>query len=228
MKVVISNPIGVPDTTETRDWLHSSTHEPLRRTLQEAAGRAARQHRSILASFSFPIEWDDALRVATGARQAGLGECFFWERPTEQNALVGVGAAATIETNGSRCFTDAASAWRTLLNDAVVTYTHPTASTASSGPVVFGGFTFDPLSPRTQLWVGFPDGLLILPQILLSYNSHHLALTVNRMMRASDDIEQCAREIEAGVGRLGAGDRRLVMGSWTLAGERHSASSATS
>lgn len=202
MKVVISNRIGAFKTTGTGKWPNTSTHEPLLRTLREAAKRAARQQRSILASFTYPIEWDDAIRVFTSARLAGLGECFFWERPVEQNTLVGVGAAATIETNGITCFTDAASAWRTLLNDAVVTYAHPTASAASSGPVLFGGFTFDPLSPRTQLWADFPDGLLILPQILLSYSANHVALTVNRMVRASDDIEQCVNEIEVSVTRL--------------------------
>ncbi len=202
MKVVISNRIGAPKTTGTGKWPNTSTHEPLLRTLREAAKRAARHQRSILASFTYLIEWDDAIRVFTGARLAGLGECFFWERPVEQNTLVGVGAAATIETNGITCFTNAASDWRTLLNDAVVTYAHPTASAASSGPLLFGGFTFDPLSPRTHLWSDFPDGLLILPQILLSYNANHVALTVNRMMRASDDIEQCANEIEASVRQL--------------------------
>src|SRR5579859_5713084 len=140
MKVVISNSIGAPDTTETREWLDSTTDEPLFRTLREAARRAAQQQRSILASFTFPLEWDDAIRVFTGARMAGLGECFFWERPDEQSTLVGVGTAATIETNGITRFTDAATAWRTLLDDAVVTnstYTHPAAPSASSGPLLF-------------------------------------------------------------------------------------------
>ena len=207
MKVAISNRIGAHKTTAAGKW--PVAHDPLLKTLGEAASRAARQQRSILASFTYPVEWDDPLRVFTGARLAGLGKCFFWERPVEQNALVGVGAAATIETNGSTCFTDAATTWRALLNEAVVTSTHPTTSTTSGGPVLFGGFTFDPLSPRTQLWADFPDGLLILPQILLSYSANHVALTVNRMMRASDDIEQCAREIEAGVAQFRAAVERI-------------------
>ncbi len=207
MKIAISNRIGAHRTTVTGKRLIA--HEPLLTTLHEAARRAAQQQRPILASFTCPIEWDEPVRVFTGARLAGLGECFFWERPAEQNALVGVGAAATIETRGSMCFTDAASAWRTLLYDAVVTNADPTASAASAAPVLFGGFTFDPLAPRTQLWVDFPDGLLILPQILLSYNGNHLALTVNRMMRVSDDTEQCAREIEASVGLLRAAVERI-------------------
>src|SRR5713226_2702127 len=208
MKVVISNRIGAHKTTGTEKWPITDDHEPLLSTLREAARRAAQQHRSVLASFTRPIDQYDTIHVFTAARLAGLGECFFWERPVEQNALVGVGVATTIETYGITRFSDAASAWRSLLNDAVVTSAHPTAASASSGPVLFGGFTFDPLSPHTQLWAGFPDGLLILPQILLSYSANHVALTVNRMIQASDDIEQCAKEIEASVGQLQAAVER--------------------
>ncbi|HEU0002430.1 MAG TPA: isochorismate synthase, partial [Ktedonobacteraceae bacterium] len=198
----MSNRIGAHTTTVTGKWMIA--REALLGTLSEAARRATRQQRSILASFTYSIEWDEPVHVFTGARLAGLGECFYWERPVEHYALVGAGAAATIETHGSACCTGAASAWRTLLNDAVVTNTDPAASVPCAGPLLFGGFTFDPLSPRTQLWADFPDGLLILPQILLSYHANHLALTVNRMMRVSDDIEQCAREIETSVGQLRA------------------------
>ncbi len=202
MKVVISNAIGASDTTGTGAWPDTSTHEPLLRTLREAARRAAQQQQPILASFTYPIEWDDALRVFTAARQAGLGECFFWERPVEQNTLLGIGTAATIKTQGNTRFTNAASAWRTLLHDAVVTYAEASASTASSGPLLFGGFTFDPLSTRTALWSDFPDGLLILPRMLLSYHAKRVTLTVNRLMQPSDDSEQCAHEIETSAMQL--------------------------
>jgi len=208
MKVVISNRIGAHKTTGTEKWPITDDHEPLLSTLREAARRAGQQQRSVLASFTRPIDQYDTIHVFTAARLAGLGECFFWERPVEQKALVGVGAATTIETHGIMRFTDAASAWRALLNDAVVTSTHPTAASASSGPILFGGFTFDPLSPHTQLWADFPDGLLILPQILLSYSVDHFALTINRLIQASDDIEQCAKEIEVSIGQLQAAVER--------------------
>jgi menaquinone-specific isochorismate synthase len=208
MKVVISTRVGAHETTGTGKWPVTSNHELLLSTLREAARRADQQRRSILASFTQPIEQYDTIRVFTAARLAGLGECFFWEQPAEQNALIGVGSAATIETNGTACLTDSASARRALLNDAVVTYDHPTVPAASCGPVLFGGFAFDPLSPRTPLWAGFPDGLLTLPEILLSFNANHVALTINRMIQASDDIEQHAKEVEASVGRLQAAVER--------------------
>jgi isochorismate synthase len=208
MKVAISNRIGAHKTTGTGKWLITDDHEPLLSTLREAARRAAQQQRSVLASFTRPIDRYDPVHVFTAARLAGQGECFFWERPVEQNALVGIGAATTIETYGIARFTASASAWRALLNDAVVTSAHPTAVSASSGPVLFGGFAFDPLAPRTQLWADFPDGLLTLPEILLSYNANHVALTINRLIQASDDIEQCAKEIENNVGQLQAAVER--------------------
>ena len=202
MKVVIAKRIGAHKPISPGKWAITSNHELLLGTLREAARRAAQQQRSVLASVIYPIERDDMLNVFTGARLAGLGECFFWEQPVEQKGLVGVGAATTIETKEATRFTDAASARRTLLNNAVVAHVQPMPSVVNSGPVFFGGFAFDPLSPRTQLWADFPDGLLILPQILVSYNANHAALTVNRMMQASDTIEQCAEEIEAHVMRL--------------------------
>src|SRR5260370_1064699 len=204
MKVVISNPPGARKTTGTGKWPTISDRELLIRTLREAAGRAAKQQRTVLASFTQPVERCDAIRAFTGARRAGLGECFFWEQPAEQNTLVGVGAATTIETNGSMCFIDAASAWRALLQDAVVTYAPAAVPTPGSGPVLFGGFAFDPLSPPTPLWAGFPGGLLILPRFLLSYSANYVTLTINRMVRASDTIEQSTQEIEADVRHLQA------------------------
>src|SRR3989442_1768377 len=182
MKAVISNPLGARKTTGNGKWPITSDQELLIRTLREAAGRAAKQRRTVLASFTQPVEWCDTIRAFTGARCAGLGECFFWEQPAEQNTLVGVGAATTIETGGITCFIDSASAWRALMNDAVVTYAPATMSTPGSGPVLFGGFAFDPLSPRTQLWAEFPGGLLILPRVLLSYSANHVTLTINRMI----------------------------------------------
>src|SRR5712692_76047 len=204
MRVEISNRPGALKTSGAGEWPVSIDRELLTETFREAAGRAGQEQLAVLASFTQPVEWCDTIQAFTGARQAGLGECFFWEQPAEQSTLVGIGAEATIESNGSACFTDASLARRALMKDAVVTYAPATTPTAASGPVLFGGFAFDPLSPRTQLWAAFPDGLLILPRFLLSFSAAHATLTINRMMRASDSVEQCVQEIEADVQHLRA------------------------
>ncbi len=197
--------------TETRATRTAPDHhELLLNTLREASRRATHRQHPVLASFTRPFARHAPLRVFTGTTQAALGECFFWERPAQQHALIGTGAAATIETGGDTRFSDAAAARRALLSDAVVAYAPETARTASSGPVLCGGFTFDPHTPRTQLWADFPDGLLILPEILLSYSPAQTTLTVNRMVRADDDIEQCAWKIAASVELLQTAIRQAL------------------
>src|SRR6266446_3885267 len=186
---IVSNPYF--RQPEMQEWPLYCDHEQLRVTLHNAAKRSAHLGRAVLASFTQAIEWCDGIRIFTGATLAGLGESFFWERLSEQRALVGIGSASTIETHGPTRFTTASAAWRALLCDAVF----GGISRESSGPLLFGGFAFDPLSPHTPLWEGFPDGLLVLPHLLLSYSDGRATLTVNKIVQPSAEIEQDAEEI---------------------------------
>ncbi len=204
MKIVIPNPFAAHDTTVPGQSPIISDQDLLFNTLREASAHASQQQRTVLASYTQPIERYDTIQAFNGARQAGLGECFFWEQPAEQNTLVGIGATTAIETMGSTCFIDSASAWRSLLNHAVITSTPSTLPTPGSGPVLFGGFAFDPLSPRTQLWADFPAGLLILPHFLLSYTANQVTLTINHLIQPFENIERCVWEIESGVRQLHA------------------------
>jgi isochorismate synthase len=204
MKIAIPKSPGEQISTRTTQLPFTIDHELLIQTLREAFARAVEKQQTVLASYTQPVEWHDTIQAFSGSRQAGLGECFFWELPAEQTTLIGIGAERTIETEGSACFSDSASAWRALMNDAVITYTPAEAPTPGSGPVLFGGFAFDPLSQRTQLWANFPDGLLILPRFLLSYRANDVTLTVNNMINAPDAIEQTVLEIEAGLRQLQA------------------------
>jgi len=205
MKVAISNRPGEYHTTGSRPWFVSEYHEALLRTLRQAAGRANEQAagQSVLASFSCPLERQDALRAFSGARRSGLGECFFWERPVEQHAIVGVGAATTIESGGVAYLTGAAAAWSTLMQGAVVGSAVP--HTCPAGPVFFGGFAFDPLAPHTPLWADFPDCLLILPRMLLSYSADAVTLTLTgscRRLRMSSAARGRSRPMSSGFNLL--------------------------
>ena len=122
MNVEISNPLREQKSTEPGRLPFTLDHELLIKTLQEAINRSTQQQRSILASFTQKIKWHDTIQAFSGARLASLGDCFFWEQPAEQTTLIGVGAATTIETNGTACFADSATAWRALMNDAVNSY----------------------------------------------------------------------------------------------------------
>jgi menaquinone-specific isochorismate synthase len=202
MNVEISNPLNEQKSTEPGQLSFTLDHELLIETLQQAINLSKQQQQSILASFTQNIKWHDTIQAFGAARLASLGECFFWEQPAEQTTLIGIGAATTIESRGTASFTDSATAWRTLMHDVVISYAPGTEPSPGSGPILFGGFAFDTLSPRTKLWSEFPDGLLILPHFLLSYNADHVSLTINSMIHATDSCELQAQQIEEDLSKL--------------------------
>ena len=202
MNVEISKPLMEQKSTEVGQLPFTLDHELLIQTLQEATNRAYQHDRTILASFVQKSKWHNTIQAFSGARLANLGECFYWEQPAEQTALIGIGAATTIETNGTSCFTDSAYEWRALMKDAVITYATGTEPIPGSGPVLFGGFAFDTLSPRTLPWSKFPDGLLILPHFLLSYDGDHVTLTINSVVQATDSIEMHTQKIKEDLSNL--------------------------
>ncbi len=166
--------------------------------LQNAVTHATQLEKDVIASFTLPIERYNTMQAFAGTQQAGLGEVFFWEQPSEQNALIGVGSATTITTSGTTRATDAAIQWRALLQDAVISYPEELEHIDAAyghGPLFFGGFAFDPEHFHTQLWADFPTGLLILPRFLLLYSAEQTALTINVLLHAHNDIEECLQQL---------------------------------
>lgn len=196
MNAVTSNTLGVDLHDTTRPLSVSIHRTALLKTFQEAAQRAAQTRKGILASFTQSIPASYAtIRAFSAAMQTDLGTCFFWEHSTAHHALVGIGSATTIETQGNSRFIDAASLWRMYMRDAVITCDPETTVIYGSGPTFFGGFTFDPLRSRTPLWADFPDGLLTLPYLLLSYHEEQVALTINSIILPDTDSEHIVEAV---------------------------------
>ena len=167
-------------------------------TLKEASTRAIQQEQDVIASFTLAIQSYDALQAFAGARKAGLGDVFFWEQPSEHNALVGVGAATTITTSGPAHATDAALQWRALMRNAVISYAEDAEDIANAyghGPLFFGGFAFDSENPSPALWADFPAGLLILPRFLLLHSGTQTALSMHVLLHASESVEESFQQL---------------------------------
>jgi isochorismate synthase len=113
-------------------------------------------------------------------------------------------AATTLQVAGPDCFTAALAAWHTLFQDAVMQSTQGTLPSDAEGPVLFGGFAFDPLSSRSPLWAGFPDGLLLLPAILIRSHASSATLYLQALIQPAENTEQITHEIIARLERLEA------------------------
>jgi isochorismate synthase len=151
--------------------------------LAAGAAQARAQRGPVLVSLTERIPWQDA--VAFFERGHGLAEeRVFWEQPSAGWALAGVGAAQTFTATGPDRCARVDTAWRDLLAGALLSGTDPAAG---AGPVLLGGFAFDPARPATALWRGFPEALLVLPRFLLRSTATESWLTTSLVLWPDSD-----------------------------------------
>jgi len=159
-------------------------------SLSEGIYQARQTTRAVLVSVSEPLDAFDPIALFLAARKFTT-ERYFWSQPARGRAHLGIGAAHVIETSGSQRFQETAAQWQALLEDAVIA--NPAALT-DGGPRLLGGFAFDPQSPTTELWRGFPHGRMILPEILFSRTPTASWLTLNALVTASSNAAELSAQ----------------------------------
>jgi isochorismate synthase len=105
----------------------------------------------------------DAFAAAGDASRA------LWLRPATNEALVGLGCAFSF----SGGFDAISAGWQELLSDAAIDQDGP------AGPLLMGGFSFDPSAPTSALWEGFGAAQLVLPERLIRVQSNRAWLTTS-------------------------------------------------
>jgi isochorismate synthase len=178
--------------------------EPVVEALREGSRRATLLKHDVLVSITLPIEACDLIQLFTAAQTIEPADLFYWEHAADSQAMLGIETAATLQTIGHDYLTDAAAACRALFQDAVIQSSRADALSVERGPILFGGFAFDPLSPRSQLWEGFPDGLLMLPAMLIRSRASATTLSLQAIIKPADHIEQTADVMMTRLDRLQA------------------------
>lgn len=186
------------DTTRVID------EQRLRSLLDEGWLRARRRRRSVLVSLALRVPAYDHLTFFEHG--AGLaGDRLLWACPGGDFALTGIGAAWSLSLTGTHRFAEAAAAWHDRRAGALVA---APAGLPGVGPLLMGGFAFDPLRPASGHWTGYPDGLLILPRYLLTTVGGSCWLTVNAILEPDSDPAAVARTAARAIQTL-LGDRPL-------------------
>jgi isochorismate synthase len=147
-----------------------------------------------------------------------------WMRPATGEALVGLGNAVILRGSPARIAAD----WRALLSVA------DSDAVGPAGVRLLGGFSFDPLAPRSGLWDGFGYGQLVLPERLVSIKDRAASLTISRVTGDASpaaprfmsavpaaariglperDWQSLVAEVAASVRRGEAGLRKVVLAS---------------
>ena len=128
----------------------------------------------MLASWTRPVAAHDP--ISFYAQAARAEDRVLWLRPASGEALVGSGAARIFIGTGNERFQQVAAAWRQLTADALV---HDLVGSSLGGPLLLGGFSFDPLRRGSSVWAGFPDARLVLPEQMLVLRDGAAWLTTN-------------------------------------------------
>ncbi|MBI4202697.1 MAG: isochorismate synthase [Chloroflexi bacterium] len=168
--------------------------------LSQAGRQASVTGHPILVSTSHQMDWPLS-PVDTFAACAGLsGYRAFWGCPSEGFWLVGLGCAEALSLGGPEPFLRAQEAWRSLLAGAVV----EGSAHRGAGPLLLGGFRFDPLAARDPAWHGFPDAHLMLSRLLLTWTKGQVWLTINAMVSPGEDPLPEVDQIAGILGRIAA------------------------
>ncbi|HEY1354535.1 MAG TPA: isochorismate synthase [Ktedonobacteraceae bacterium] len=188
----------------TGAWPISCQATDLQRALRLAAARAAQTGGCVPASVVLAYRATDPLCVWQAFQELAPGECFYWEQPERQVALVGAGVALSMHMQGEQRFIEAARAWRRLRAEMIVGSAPEVPLSADHGPVLIGGFSFDPGRPRSYLWQHFPDGLLLLPRLLFRQHAGVATLTFSALVHTMDTLDTLSRAIDAELMQLRA------------------------
>jgi isochorismate synthase len=161
----------------------------LRSLLAAGLQQAQQNNRPVLVSHVLRVPLSDPLVFfERGARLAG--DRLFWAAPRAEYVIAGVGAAWTCEVEGPGHFGRAATAWRDLCADALV---DERVGAPGTGPLLLGGFAFDPARPATDLWAGYPDGRLVLPRYALACVDGRAWLTINTVLGPDSGLAAAAQ-----------------------------------
>lgn len=164
----------------------------------QASTRARANRRGVLVSIVERVPVVDPLgALETVVRAAGsdrtiakhTADRMYWTRPADDFALAGLGAAVTFTPEGADRFATIDREWAALMDGALVE--DPSGGVPGAGPVLLGGFAFDPEGPRTELWRDFPAARLIVPRLQLVVTGDDCWLTTTLLvgMDGQPDVE---------------------------------------
>ncbi|WP_407271929.1 isochorismate synthase MenF [Radiobacillus sp. PE A8.2] len=121
------------------------------------------------------------------------GNRFFWTSSSDDFYLVGAGDAKQMTVEKSNRFSLIEQQWQEIIADTII---YNPFEVPGTGPIAFGGFSFDPSKQQTHLWSKFKASQFRVPSYLLTIHEGQCYLTVNVIVRAEDHPKQLQYEIE--------------------------------
>lgn len=162
--------------------------EELSELVTRASARARALGRPVLVSRVEEIPARDPLRALEAADTGEPAARMYWTRPADGTAVATLGAALTLCPVGQDRFGATDRAWQGLLADAQM---EDASGADGTGPILVGGFAFDPDAPGNPPWEDFPAARLWVPRLQLAVagGRHWLTTTLLVGPDGAPDVE---------------------------------------
>ncbi|MFN2747502.1 isochorismate synthase MenF [Bacillus sp. z60-18] len=168
------------------------------REAPEAINAVKKVNHAVLISYSSKIEDINALSFFKNGEEKYAGKRFLWSDPDGGLTLVGWGKEITISTDRKDAgrFRDIHEKWERLKETSYHFHEGERRNQTAVGPLLFGGFSFDPLEKRERHWNGYGEGAFFIPSVMLTQTGEETFLTINKWKYPEEDIQSvldCAK-----------------------------------
>ncbi|SMB84977.1 isochorismate synthase [Desulfonispora thiosulfatigenes DSM 11270] len=162
--------------------------------IQMAINRAKDRKTNILLSYVQEIDEINPLTFFT-LGSLFKGTRFLWSEPSRNQYLVGLGHAYTISNDFSQQrFWAVQYEWQRLVDNQISNIELKPSS--GIGPILFGGFSFDPDKDKTDLWKNYQEAKMVVPSYMLTINKGKTFLTFNVLIHANDRLEEVIKDMK--------------------------------
>lgn len=168
--------------------------------LEEGKRQAQLFGRQVLVSSVFEIAQTDLPAFFSYNQRAYRGNRFYWSEPGRALTYVGLGSVFTLEANEQHNrFQQVDRVWQELSSTAVV----EGKRSSCTGPILFGGFSFDPHTVQSPKWSDFAHTSFAVPKYMVTAHNGKCYLTSNRLVQADEPSdEQQLEQEDAELSRL--------------------------
>ncbi|OLN21683.1 hypothetical protein BTO30_13730 [Domibacillus antri] len=140
---------------------------------------------STLFSYVEKVDALDPVRFYEKGIKWYKGERFYFKDREGEMTLAGLGSVYTIQSGKTNRFADVEANWDALTKRAAV---HNPYDVYGTGPVAFGGFSFDPEQQAGEEWSRFAPSFFYVPEIMLTVYEGETFVTVNVLCDGTNSL----------------------------------------
>ncbi len=162
--------------------------------LQTAVNKANDSKNLVLFSYVKKMQPLSPLSFYISGREQFVGERFYWQEPDGELEIAGLGRLEKISSsNGLQRYEQIHQQWQEIIQRAVIISEDTKLAT---GPLLFGGFSFDETVKGHMMWDQFGDSLFFIPKRMLTKMKDETYLTLNLLCEPGDETQKLLVSIQ--------------------------------